>query len=86
MLVLREVASLRTAMARTLAAPAELGGRLSDWRGALLARKATISCHACGRTNWTEATHCVDCSAPLTMDRTKAMGGATAIGGAAGAH
>lgn len=86
MLVLREVAALRAAMARAVAAPGELGGRLSDWRGAVLSRKPTMSCHACERTNWTEASHCVDCGAPLASDRAKGMGGATAMGGAAGAH
>lgn len=80
MLVLREVAALRAAVARAMAAPTELGGRLSEWQGAMLARKPTMSCHACNRTNWTEATHCVDCGAPL------AAGSAPTMGGAAGAH
>lgn len=85
MLVLREVAALRAAVARAMAAPAELGGRLSEWHGAVLARKPTMSCHACDRTNWTEATHCVDCGAPLAT-QAKGMGGTSAIGDAAGAH
>jgi len=79
MLVLREVASLRAALGRAAAPAAELGGRLSEWRGAMLSRKPTLSCHACGRTNWTEARHCVDCGAPLAA-------GDAAIGGTAGAH
>jgi hypothetical protein len=75
-LILREIAALRGVLDRAVNLPSELPSRLSHWTG--LSRlghgKATVSCPACRRTNWTEAMACVDCGAPI------------ASGGPAAAH
>ena len=85
MLVLREVGALRASMARAATTPNAALGRLSQWRGAVLARKPTVSCDGCGRTNWTEATHCVDCGKPMAAGGDPLAGSGDArLGGAAG--
>jgi len=73
MLILRELVALRAALDRAAALPATLPARLSHWTG-LSSGKATHSCPACGRTNWTDALVCVDCGTPLAQ------------GGSAAAH
>lgn len=73
MVILREIAAIRAAIERASALPAGLPARLSSWaaRGSATGAtigKATMSCHGCGRTNWTDAFACVDCGAPLACD------------------
>ena len=66
MLVLREIGALRALIERAAALPARIPAKVSRWTGmADGGRNATISCHACGRTNWNDAHACVDCGAPL---------------------
>jgi len=70
MLILRELAALRAALDRAAALPAALPERLSRWTGLsyIGQGKATHSCPACRRTNWTDALVCVDCGTPLAQD------------------
>lgn len=72
MVILREIAAVRAALERVATMPAALPARLSGWadkaQGGTLVGKATMPCHACGRTNWTDAFACVDCGAPLACD------------------
>ncbi len=68
MVILREIAAVRAAIERATALPATLPGRLSSWAGAGPGGKATVACHACGRTNWNDAFACVECGAPLACD------------------
>ncbi len=67
MLILRELAALRAVLDRAVALPAALPARLSHWTGMshLGPDKATHSCPACRRTNWTNALACVDCGTTL---------------------
>lgn len=68
MVILREIAAVRAALERAGSLPAGLPARLTIWAGKAQAGKATMPCHACGRTNWTDAFACVECGAPLACD------------------
>ena len=73
MVILREIAAVRAALERAGNNANGLPARLSGWAGKAQANgglmgKATVPCHACGRTNWTDAFSCVDCGAPLACD------------------
>jgi hypothetical protein len=70
MLILRELAALRAALDRAATLPATLPAKLSHWTGMshIGQDKATHSCPACRRTNWTNALVCVDCGTPLAPD------------------
>jgi hypothetical protein len=72
MVILREIAAVRAALEKVGTMPAELPARLSNWAGRAqgggTGGKATISCNACGRTNWNDAFSCLDCGAPLACD------------------
>ncbi len=73
MVILREIAAVRTALERAGSNANGLPARLSGWAGKAqgkggLMGKATAPCHACGRTNWSDAFSCVDCGAPLACD------------------
>lgn len=70
MLILRELAALRAALDRAVALPAALPAKISHWTGMshVGQDKATHSCPACRRTNWTNALVCVDCGTSLATD------------------
>jgi hypothetical protein len=70
MLILTELAALRAALDRAATMPADLPARLSNWTGLAPHNhaKATVSCPACRRTNWSEALMCVDCGTPLASN------------------